>query len=442
MPENNNEISKEIEKSTARNKALPDNLTEAEQAAAPTAMQIEGADSATSEKIFRILIENMHEGAVTINRDGIVLYCNSCFADMLSQPLERVLGGRFEDFVDEISKENIKNLFIKGWDGYFRDEIHLIGNKSIVMPVLLCATTFRLNEEELLGIILTDVTNRNRSEMELKQQAQKLQEKIAELRVANKELLFQSNEKKKQTAELKSANSDVKALEELIAHKETILAILSHDLRSPLAGIIGMSGYLKANFQEMEQGEIEEMLILLEEASKNELNMLDYLVEWARIKYASEVFSPKKINLVPYVSKVFEILTDSANQKSIELINEISEEITVFADEKMLHSILQNLISNAIKHSNPSGQIHTFAEKKDNEIILEVRDNGMGMSKIIIDKLFTPQMDTLSKERDEDKGAGIGLLLVKSFLEKNGGRIWAESTEGKGSSFYFTLPFA
>ncbi|ESU28346.1 signal transduction histidine kinase [Flavobacterium limnosediminis JC2902] len=418
-------------------------------------------DEKTSDKIFHVLIENMHEGAVTINKEGIILYCNSCFADMLDQPLQKVIGGKFENFIAEISKENLKTLFSKGWEGYIRDEIHLIGNKRIVMPVLLSANTFELDNTVLLSIILTDVTHRNKYEAELKYQTQQLEQKntelemanqelalqneekekrAAELIIANKEIIFQSEEKIKRAAELKSATSDVKELEELVAHKETILAILSHDLRSPLAGIIGMSEYLKSNFQEMEQSEIKEMLALLEEASKDELNMLDYLVEWARIKYASEAFSPKKITLVPYVNKVFDLLSDSTNSKSIHLKNEIDENITVFADVKMLHSILQNLISNAIKHSLPDGEITVSAQRKEKDIVVEVKDNGIGMSKMIQKKLFTPQMDSLSRERDENKGAGIGLLLVKGFLEKNGGKIWVESSEGNGSSFYFTLP--
>jgi signal transduction histidine kinase len=443
MPEKYNPaFSKGIEKVEKENESLQHQLLEASASIALLKKANDEAPSGNSfDKIFRILIENMHEGAVIINRESTILYCNSCFADMLDQPLQTVIGGKFEDFIAEISKENIKTLFHKGWEGYLKDEIHLIGNKRIVMPVLLSANTFMLDNEVLLSIILTDVTHRNNNEIELRGQAQKLEQKIDELGRANQEIIFHGNEKIKRAEEFKTATSNIKELEELIAHKETILAILSHDLRSPLAGIIGMSEYLHSNFEEMEQHEIKEMLGLLEEASKNELNMLDYLVEWARIKYASEAFSPKKIALASYVMKVFDLLNDSINLKSIHIKNEIYEDITVFADEKMVLSILQNLISNAIKHSRMNGEIHISAKRIEKDIIVEIRDNGIGMSKTILNKLFTPQMELLSKERDEDKGAGIGLLLVKGFLEKNGGKIWAESTEGKGSSFYFTLPF-
>ena len=232
----------------------------------------------------------------------------------------------------------------------------------------------------------------------------------------------------------------VKDLEELNTHKESILAILSHDLRSPLAGIIQGADYLKSNIDKIKAGEAKELLEHLHKATTDELNMLDYLVEWARIKYASEVFSPTKIELAKYVKKVFELLNETAAVNTINLHHEIEENESVFADEKMLLSVLQNIVSNAIKHSRSGGQITVTAKKSKDKIIVEIKDTGIGMSKEIQEKLFTPQMGSLSKARKENKGAGIGLLLVKSFLERNGGEIWVESVEGEGSSFYFTLP--
>jgi PAS domain S-box-containing protein len=232
----------------------------------------------------------------------------------------------------------------------------------------------------------------------------------------------------------------IKELEELNSHKESVLAILSHDLRSPLSAIIGTAKYLKDNFHKMKPDVVQEMLDLLHKSSIDELEMLDYLVEWARIKYAADVFSPTKIKLTEYIDKVFETLNETASVNAIELYHEIEENTTVFADGKMLTSVIQNIVSNAIKHTEKGGKITVSAENKADKIIVQVKDTGIGMSKEIIDKLFTPQMKTLSETRKKNKGAGIGLLLVKGFLEKNGGEIWVESIEGKGSSFYFNLP--
>ena len=229
-------------------------------------------------------------------------------------------------------------------------------------------------------------------------------------------------------------------LEDLNAHKESVLTMLSHDLRSPLAAIIGITKYLKEYFNEMEPDAIQEMLDLLYKSSTDELDMLDDLVEWARIKYASDVFSPTKIKLIEYINKVFETLNQTALIKTINLHQEIEAETFVFADGKMLISIIQNIVSNAIKHTQKGGTITVSAKTKDDKIIVQVKDTGVGMSKEIMEKLFIPQIKTLTEARKKNKGAGIGLLLVKGFLEKIGGEIWVESMEGEGSSFYFTLP--
>ncbi|WP_395058161.1 ATP-binding protein [Flavobacterium sp.] len=237
-----------------------------------------------------------------------------------------------------------------------------------------------------------------------------------------------------------SIKNYVKELEELNTHKESVLAILSHDLRSPLSAIIGTAKYLKENFHKMKTDTVQEMLELLYKSSTDELEMLDYLVEWARIKYASDVFSPTKIKLIEYINKVFETLKETASINTINLHHEIEENTFIFADGKMLISIIQNIVSNAIKHTEKGGMITVSAKNLEDKIIIQVKDTGIGMSKEIMNKLFTPQMKTLSETRKKDKGAGIGLLLVKGFLEKNGGEIWVESIEGEGSSFYFTLP--
>lgn len=237
-----------------------------------------------------------------------------------------------------------------------------------------------------------------------------------------------------------SIKNYVKELEELNTHKESVLAILSHDLRSPLSSIIGTAKYLKDNFEKMKPEALKEMLELLYDSSIDELNMLDYLVEWARIKYASQVFSPTKIELIKYINQVFDQLKEVASVNAINLHHEIEEDESVFADGKMLLSILQNIVSNALKHTKPGGNIAITAKRREDKLIIEVKDSGIGMSKEIMEKLFAPQMSSLSEARAENKGAGIGLLLVKGFLERNGGEIWVESTEGIGSSFYFTLP--
>jgi PAS domain S-box-containing protein len=235
-------------------------------------------------------------------------------------------------------------------------------------------------------------------------------------------------------------NAYIKELEELNTHKNSILAILSHDLRSPLASIISAADYLRLNIEDISPEDAKELLDLLYKKSTEELNMLDNLLEWARIKYAADSYNPKKTDLSICINKVFEILNDAASLNSLKLHHKIQENTFVFVDEKMLVSILQNIASNAIKYSKKGGIVSISAEKSEDKLIVAVTDSGGGMSQEILNQLFFPQLSSLSTARKQNKGAGIGLLIVKGLLEKNGGDIWVESKEGTGSTFYFTLP--
>lgn len=232
----------------------------------------------------------------------------------------------------------------------------------------------------------------------------------------------------------------MRELEELNTHKENILAILSHDLRSPLGSIIEITDYLKNSIDHMDTGDVKQMLENLYQASNEELDMLDNLLEWARIKYAAEAFTPKKLKLRQCVKKVHESLQEVAATAAISLDNKVDDRTEVYADKNMLHSVLNNLVSNGIKYSNRGGSVTVSSSSSHDKVTVMVKDTGMGISPEHLDKLFTPKLKTLAKARKEDKGAGIGLLLVKGFLEKNNGEIWVESAPGQGSTFFFTLP--
>jgi PAS domain S-box-containing protein len=231
-----------------------------------------------------------------------------------------------------------------------------------------------------------------------------------------------------------------KEMEDLNSHKESVLAILSHDLRSPLSAIIQGTEYLSTNFDSVGPELALELVKEIHAATKNQLDMLDYLVEWARIKYAAEAFNPTTIALLPSVNRVLANLKEAAALGDIKFRNEIGADCTVFADEKMVLSILQNLISNAIKHSHRGGYINLSVKESEGKITTAIQDSGTGIAKETLNTLFSPQVSKLTKAVETKQGAGIGLLLVKGFLEKNGGTVWVESEEGNGASFYFTLP--
>ena len=358
-------------------------------------------------EFYSQIIDSLQDYSIfTIDKEFIINSWSSGSTKIFGYETDEVIGEPFdvifteEDLKNDVPKKEIETALKEG--RATDNRWHIAKDKSVFYAYGLVFPLIGL-DGELLGYvkILRDLTERKQSEDAIKKY--------------------------------------VKELEDLNTHKESVMAILSHDLRSPLSGIIGTAKYLKENFRTMKPETVQEMLELLYKSSIDELDMLDYLVEWARIKYASDVFSPTKIKLTDYINKVFETLNETATINTINLHHEIEENCEVFADGKMLISIIQNIVSNAIKHTEKGGSITITAKSTEDKIVVQVKDTGIGMSKEIMEKLFTPQMKTLSETRKKDKGAGIGLLLVKGFLEKNDGEIWVESIEGEGSSFYFTL---
>ena len=393
----------------------------------------------TADKPYRILIEKMHEGAVMLSEDGIIIYCNAHFALMVNQPLEKVFGTYLLDYVDDSSKEDLEKLVEQCQIQPANDEIILHSGNGKKTHTLMSLTALTLDNKPFISVIITDLSKQIEYQRKLIIRTKQIEAKNEELENANIELAFQIKEKKKRSKELRIAKTDVKDLEEINTHKDSVMAILSHDLRSPLTGIIGIAELLNSDFDEMKQSEVKNMLGLLLKESTKELRMLDELLEWGRIKYASEAFLPENIELAQYVKRAYDTLEEVADKNHIHLNNEVEENIKVYADEKMLLSILQNIISNAIKYTPPGGRITVTAKNTGEKVEIEITDSGIGMSKELTEILFTPQMNTLLNPREKNKGGGIGLLLVKDSLDKNNGEIWVKSEEGKGTTVYFTL---
>jgi PAS domain S-box-containing protein len=393
----------------------------------------------TADKPYRILIEKMHEGAVMLSDDGIILYCNAYFALMVNMPLEKVFGTYLIDYIEDSSKENTEELISQCQIRPANDEIIMYSGNGKKIHTLMSLTALTIDNNPFISVIITDLTKQVEYQKKLILRTKQLEAKNEELENANQELAFQIKEKRRRSKELRVAKTDVKDLEEINTHKDSVLAILSHDLRSPLAGIIGIAEMLNSDFDDMQPDEVKHLHALLLNESNKELSMLDNLLEWGRIKYASEAFSPENTVLTRSVSNVFETLKEVAANNRIQLINDVKKNIIVFADGKMVISVIQNIVSNAIKYTPAGGKITVTAKITGDKVETEIADTGTGMSKDLAEKLFTPQMTSLLTPREKNKGGGIGLLLVKDILDKNNGEIWVESEEGKGSSFYFTL---
>jgi two-component system, sensor histidine kinase and response regulator len=226
----------------------------------------------------------------------------------------------------------------------------------------------------------------------------------------------------------------------LNADKDLFIAILAHDLKNPFNTILGFSELLLEEFQTYDMNTIERQIGYIHSVSQKTYNLLEDLLLWTKSQSGKLEFNPKKIDFVKTCTEIFETARANAHAKNI-LVNYLfEEEIQVQADENMIKTVLRNLLSNAIKFTNPGGEINIRTQLTPSTLTVIISDNGVGMTSETAENLFLLSHIITTAGTANEKGTGIGLLLCKEFIEKHGGRIWAESVPGKGSEFKFTLP--
>lgn len=228
-----------------------------------------------------------------------------------------------------------------------------------------------------------------------------------------------------------------KELEDLNKLKDKLLSIVSHDFRSPLNSLRGtLSLFLKGALSKEELNMLTESLV---DKLDNTYNLLENLLNWAKSQMQGMKVYAKKINLKAISEDCIDLLTPIADKKHVKITSHIKTSVVAFADNEMVKLVIRNLMSNAIKFTTTGNNIILEAIPDEDKVTISVADNGTGISNENQDKLF--KLDNFSTiGTSNESGIGLGLLLCKDFVEKNGGEIWFESELEKGSTFYFTLP--
>lgn len=229
-------------------------------------------------------------------------------------------------------------------------------------------------------------------------------------------------------------------LSELVATKDKFFSIISHDLRNPFNSILGLSNLLVDQIQQKNYEGIDEYAEIIQKSSALVYDLLINLLDWSRLQTGRMEFSPEYVEIVSLINEVIELFDDSVRQKSITIFRELPRNMLIYADKAMISTVLRNLISNAIKFTYPQGQITISAESKKDKVIIAISDNGVGVKKEYIERLFLIGETQTTLGTKNEKGTGLGLILCKEFIEKHGGKICVESEAGKGSKFYFTIP--
>ncbi|MGE5681319.1 MAG: ATP-binding protein, partial [Bacillota bacterium] len=235
----------------------------------------------------------------------------------------------------------------------------------------------------------------------------------------------------------------VQQLKETNATKDRFFSYISHDLRSPFSSLLGFSELVLADYDNLSGQEVKRYLEIIGATSRNLYNLLNNLLQFTRFQTGRVHFNPKTVALRDLVHHNIDLIKGNIIKKELQLVNNIQDDqINVFIDEEMISSVIQNLITNAIKFTPRKGEIKLSCVTKQREVEISISDTGIGMDQETIDKLFRIEVIQTTSGTEKESGTGLGLILTKESVEKNNGKIWVVSTPKKGTTFKFTLPLS
>jgi PAS domain S-box-containing protein len=368
----------------------------------------------TADSTYRIFIETMNEGAITLNRDGLIVYANSMFANMVGLPLSTVIGMSFIDFIPPESDFAYQNLFRLGWTEDNKIEIQLRASDRL-LPCKLSANALELEGGVSLSMILTDLTVQKENQRLVEQKNEQLARINAALEISNHDLL-------------------------------QFASVASHDLQEPLRKMEVFGGMLRERHAtDLPPDSLRQLDRIIDSARRMKTMIVDILA-YSRLAKDNERFEPTPLNeVVADVLADFDLLIQE-KQATVR----VDSLPVIQAHRGQIRQVFQNLISNALKFSRsqipPSivigGTVSGAYPATTSRATLTIRftDNGIGFSKQYSERVFS--LFERLNPKDAYEGSGIGLAIVKRIVERHHGTIKAESQEGVGTTFIIILPLA
>ncbi|SEI56309.1 PAS domain S-box-containing protein [Dyadobacter sp. SG02] len=367
----------------------------------------------TADHSYRVFIEKMNEGAVTLNESGIILYANSRFASILGATLSAIVGKDFESFVSSDCRPMFRDVFATAWAKDIQIEVKICRNSGTV-PCQLSLTALQLDEGPSLSIIITDLTFQKNIQRLLKENNQRLT-------IAN--------------GELEASNHDL----------QQFASIASHDLQEPLRKILIFANMLRDRHMQDLPAESRKYLDKIISSSQRMRSMASDILSYSGL--STNAHPHDEVSLEAVVAEIlddYELLLQERNVKVI-----VEKLPVVEGNRGQLKQVFQNLISNSIKFSrqDKAPVIRIFCKPADSKpgdtgelafCHIVVADNGIGFEKEYQERIFS--LFERLNNKDKYEGSGIGLSITKKIIERHHGRISAESTPGEGARFTISLP--
>ncbi|MBN1925395.1 MAG: PAS domain S-box protein, partial [Prolixibacteraceae bacterium] len=360
-----------------------------------------------SEQKFRLLFENSPLGIYIGNADGSIEEGNRALLEILGSPsLEAtkqinvlkfppLVGNGYADSFIRCIEENrvieIELPYITKW------------GKEVYLSSYLVPIAGPSGKTEKVFTLMQDITERKEFEHTLKKNAE----------------------------ELKQLN----------ATKDKFFSIIAHDLRGPFSSLLNLVALLNDEDMIFSKEETKRILNSMQTTAETTYNLLENLLDWSRLQRGAMPFKPQQVNVVELFGQCDPGTIEMATEKGIRIETKAPEGIYIKADLNMIRSVLRNLVTNAIKFSNNGGRVIVKAStEQKGQILISVEDNGIGMNDEMVRNIFRIDAEVSRPGTNNEPSSGLGLILCKEFVEKHDGKIWAESAEGKGSKFCFTMP--
>ena len=380
-----------------------------------------------SEERLRLVVTNANALIFIIDKNGIITLSEGKALNLFKFLPNQIVGISIFDIYDD--KPEVQEDIRKALSGTTTSSILEIQDyifETVFSPI----KDLNGNIEGIVAIAI-NITER----VKLEREKENL---IEDLKLSSKKIFNDANRLMKLNDNLITSEEKLKKMND---EKDKFISIISHDLRSPFGGILGITDNLICYFDKFSQNELKSNLELLNTTCHSLFELLENLLLWARANRGKMTVNKEKIPLFKIVKANIELLINNAISKRISINNTVQKNISVFADENMLNTVLRNLISNAIKFTNVGGEISvsTHQALEDNRIEIYISDNGIGIPPNVVENLFNLNRKYTSLGTNKEKGTGLGLLICKEMIEQQDGRIWVESKEGEGTCFKIEL---
>jgi len=358
----------------------------------------------SEEKFSTAFHRNVAAMAVTSIEDNKFIDVNEAFLELMGYEMEEVIGntaasvGAFKD--PELRQKAVEEILSKGFFKNF--EVVIVTKSGEEKVGLFSGEVIYIGEEKLLLTECIDITARKNVEMIVRESEENL-------RLLNSE-------------------------------KDKFFSVIAHDLRSPFTALLGLTDLMVKGINTYSIPELQKMSEKLSSSAQKLYGLLSNLLEWSMMQRNLSTYNPVSFSLNKSISDCITNEKHLISEKEILLETDIDKSLTVFADMHMIESTIRNLLTNAVKFTNRNGSIKISAkETTDNMVKVCVCDSGIGINNDMLESIFRLNSDFQRPGTEKEPSTGLGLLLCKDFVEKNNGKIWAESDGKTGSRFFFTL---